>query len=187
MIYPITVYGEPLLRKVAEPIAKNMDGLQQLIDDMFETMYHSDGVGLAAPQIGKSLRIFVIDASSAADDDEPELEGFKKAFINPEILERRGDEWVMNEGCLSLPEIREDVSRPEFVKIRYVDENFVEHVEEYGGFAARVIQHEYDHLEGILFIDYLSPLRKRMLKGKLTAISKGKVHPAYRIVIPGKK
>ncbi|MGD9929027.1 MAG: peptide deformylase, partial [Mangrovibacterium sp.] len=160
---------------------------QQLIDDMFETMYHSDGVGLAAPQIGKSLRIFVIDASSAADDDEPELEGFKKAFINPEILERRGDEWVMNEGCLSLPEIREDVSRPEFVKIRYVDENFVEHVEEYGGFAARVIQHEYDHLEGILFIDYLSPLRKRMLKGKLTAISKGKVHPAYRIVIPGKK
>ncbi|MGD9930985.1 MAG: peptide deformylase, partial [Mangrovibacterium sp.] len=137
MIYPITVYGEPLLRKVAEPIAKNMDGLQQLIDDMFETMYHSDGVGLAAPQIGKSLRIFVIDASSAADD-EPELEGFKKAFINPEILERRGDEWVMNEGCLSLPEIREDVSRPEFVKIRYMDENFVEHVEEYGGFAARV-------------------------------------------------
>ncbi|MCW0481935.1 peptide deformylase [Gaoshiqia sediminis] len=186
MIYPITVYGEPLLRKVAEPIAKNMDGLQQLIDDMFETMYHSDGVGLAAPQIGKSLRIFVIDASSAADD-EPELEGFKKAFINPEILERRGDEWVMNEGCLSLPEIREDVSRPEFVKIKYMDENFVEHVEEYGGFAARVIQHEYDHLEGVLFIDYLSPLRKRMLKGKLTAISKGKVHPAYRIVIPGKK
>ena len=186
MIYPITVYGEPLLRKIAKPIENDFEGLDKLVDDMFETMYFSDGVGLAAPQVGKSLRIFVIDASSAAED-EPELEGFKKAFINPEILELRGDEWAMNEGCLSLPEIREDVSRPEFVKIKYFDENLIEHTEEYGGFAARVIQHEYDHLEGKLLVDYLTPLRKRILKSKLTAISKGKVKTAYRIVIPGKK
>ncbi len=186
MIYPITVYGEPLLRKVAEPVSKDFEGLKGLVADMFETMYHSDGVGLAAPQIGKSIRIFVVDASTAADE-EPELEGFKKAFINPEILERRGDEWVMNEGCLSLPEIREDISRPEFVKIKYYDENFVEHIEEYGGFAARVIQHEYDHLDGVLLIDYLNPLKKRMLKSKLTSITKGKVKTSYRIVLPGKK
>lgn len=186
MIYPITVYGEPVLRKVAEPITPDFEDFQQLLADMYETMYVSDGVGLAAPQIGKSLRLFVVDASPAADD-EPELEGFKKAFINPQILERYGEEWSMNEGCLSLPEIREDVSRPEKIKIKYLDENFVEHIEEYGGFAARVIQHEYDHLEGILFIDHLSMLRKRMLKGKLTAITKGKVKTSYRIVIPGKK
>lgn len=163
MIYPITVYGDPLLRKVAQPIDKDFEGLNEFIENMFETMYHSDGVGLAAPQIGKSLRVFVIDASSAADE-EPELEGFKKAFINPEILERTGDEWVMNEGCLSLPEIREDVSRPEHVKIKYLDENLEEHIEDYGGFAARVIQHEYDHLDGKLLIDHLNPLRKGSLK-----------------------
>ena len=186
MIYPITVYGDPLLRKVAQPIDKEFKNLNELIDNMFETMYHSDGVGLAAPQVGKSLRLFVVDASSAAEE-EPELTGFKKAFINPEILERTGDEWIMNEGCLSLPEIREDVSRPAHVKIKYQDENLEEHLEEYDGFAARVIQHEYDHLDGILLIDYLNPLKKRLLKGKLTAISKGKVRPAYRIVVPGKK
>lgn len=186
MIYPITVYGDPLLRKVAQPIDKDFEGLNEFIENMFETMYHSDGVGLAAPQIGKSLRVFVIDASSAADE-EPELEGFKKAFINPEILERTGDEWVMNEGCLSLPEIREDVSRPEHVKIKYLDENLEEHIEDYGGFAARVIQHEYDHLDGKLLIDHLNPLRRRLLKGKLTAITKGKVRTSYRIVLPGKK
>lgn len=186
MIYPVTVYGDPLLRKVAKPIEKDFKGLPELVENMFETMYHSDGVGLAAPQVGKSIRIFVVDASPAADE-EPELEGFKKAFINPEILERYGDELVMNEGCLSLPEIREDITRTERVKIKYVDENFEEHVEEYGGFAARVIQHEYDHLDGVLLIDHLSPLRKRLLKGKLTAISKGKVKTSYRIVLPGKK
>ncbi len=187
MIYPITVYGDPLLRKVAQPVENNFEGLKELIDNMFETMYHSEGVGLAAPQVGKSMRIFVVDASSAADEDEPELEGFKKAFINPEILERTGDNWVMNEGCLSLPEIREDISRPEHVKIKYLDENLNEHIEKYSGFAARVIQHEYDHLDGVLLIDYLSPLRRRILKSKLTAISKGKVETAYRIVLPGKK
>lgn len=186
MIYPVTVYGDPLLRRVAKPIDKDFKGLPELVENMFETMYHSDGVGLAAPQVGKSLRIFVVDASPAAED-EPELEGFKKAFINPEILERYGDDRVMNEGCLSLPEIREDITRTERVKIKYVDENLEEHVEEYGGFAARVIQHEYDHLDGVLLIDHLSPLRKRLLKGKLTAISKGKVKTSYRIVLPGKK
>ncbi|WP_372775216.1 peptide deformylase [Mangrovibacterium sp.] len=184
MIYPITVYGEPLLRKIAQPIEKDYPNFDQLVKDMFDTMYFSDGVGLAAPQIGLSIRMFVIDASTAAEE-EPELEGFKKAFINPEILELKGDEWVMNEGCLSLPEIREDVSRPEFIKIKYLDENFVEHIEEYGGFAARVIQHEYDHLEGKLLIDYLTPLKKRMLKSRLTNITKGKVKTSYRIVIPG--
>ena len=186
MIYPVTVYGDPLLRKVTQPVENDFEGLKELVENMFETMYHSDGVGLAAPQIGKSLRIFVVDASTAAEE-EPELEGFTKAFINPEILERTGDEWIMNEGCLSLPEIREDISRPEHVKIKYLDENRVEHIEDYGGFAARVIQHEYDHLDGVLLIDYLTPLKKRILKSKLTAISKGKVKTSYRIVIPGKK
>ena len=186
MIYPVTVYGDPILRKVAQPIDKDFEGLDELIENMFETMYNSDGVGLAAPQVGKSIRIFVVDASTAADE-EPELEGFKKAFINPEIIERTGDEWAMNEGCLSLPEIREDVVRPEHVKIKYLDENLEEKIEEYGGFAARVIQHEYDHLDGVLLIDHLNPLKKRLLKSKLVAISKGKVRPAYRIVLPGKK
>ncbi len=186
MIYPVTVFGDPVLRKVAEPIEKDFDNLDEFLENMWETMYHSDGVGLAAPQIGKSIRVFVIDASSGADE-EPELADFKKAFINPEILELNGDEWTMNEGCLSLPEIREDVSRPEMVKIKYLDENLEEHVEEFGGFAARVIQHEYDHLEGKLFVDYLNPLKKRLLKSKLTAISKGKVHTSYKIRIPGKK
>lgn len=184
MIYPITVYGDPVLRKLAEPISKDYPNLDKLVQDMFETMYHSDGVGLAAPQIGLSIRMFVVDASTAADE-EPELEGFKKAFINPEILETKGDEWSMNEGCLSLPDIREEVFRPEFVKIKYYDENFVEHIEEYGGFAARVIQHEYDHLDGKMLVDYLTPLKKRMLKSRLTNITKGKIRTSYRIIIPG--
>ena len=183
MKYPVTVYGDPLLRKKAEAIEKDHPKLDEIIENMWETMYYSDGVGLAAPQVGLSIRLFVIDASSGADE-EPELEGFKKVFINPEIIETKGDEWTMNEGCLSLPEIREDVSRHDEVTIKYFDENFVEHTETYKGFAGRVIQHEYDHLEGILFVDYLSPLRKRLLKGKLIAISKGKVRPHYRIKVP---
>lgn len=186
MIYPIVVYGDPVLRKTAEPVGKDVEGLKELIDDLFETMYHSDGVGLAAPQIGKSLRIFVIDASVNADE-EPELKDFKKAFINPEILERYGDHCMVNEGCISLPDIHEDVSRPSSLKIKYLDENLEEHLDEYGGFAARVIQHEYDHLEGVLLIDHLSPLKRRLLKSKLTAISKGKVKTSYKIVLPGKK
>ncbi|HBL74510.1 MAG: peptide deformylase [Bacteroidetes bacterium GWF2_42_66] len=186
MIYPITVYGDPLLRQTAKPINKDYPELAKLIEDMFETMYFSDGVGLAAPQIGLSIRIFVIDATTYADE-EPELANFKKAFINPEIIERTGDEWALNEGCLSLPEIREDIPRPEMVRIKYLDENFTEHDETYSGFAARVIQHEYDHLDGILFIDLLNPLKRRLLKSKLTAISKGKISTKYRQKLPGKK
>jgi len=185
MKYPITVYGDPLLRKKAKEVAKNFEGLDEVIENMWETMYYSDGVGLAAPQVGKSIRVFLIDASSGADE-EPELEGFKKVFINPEIIELGGDEWVMNEGCLSLPEIREDVKRPDYVRIKYYDENFELHEEEFSGFAGRVIQHEYDHLDGILFIDYLSPLRKRLLKSKLRGIATGKVTPHYRIKVPAR-
>ncbi len=185
MKYPVTVYGDPLLRRIAKDIDKNNPKLKEIIENMWETMYYSDGVGLAAPQVGMSIRLFVIDASSGADE-EPELKDFKKVFINPEIIETAGEEWVMNEGCLSLPEIREDVSRPDEVTIRYFDEDFVEHKETYRGFAGRVIQHEYDHLEGKLFVDYLSPLRKRLLKGKLQNIAKGKVRPHYRIKVPVK-
>ncbi len=183
MIFPVTVFGDPVLRKKAEPISKDFPDLPGFIQNMFETMYNSDGVGLAAPQVGQPIRIFVLD-STHEDEDEPA--GIKKAFINPVILEKSGDEWVMNEGCLSLPEIREDVVRPETVKIKYFDENFNEFTEEYSGFTSRVIQHEYDHLEGVMFVDYLNPLKKRILKSKLTAISKGKVQPKYKIKIPGK-
>ncbi|WP_321348932.1 peptide deformylase [uncultured Draconibacterium sp.] len=183
MKYPVTVYGDPVLRKKAKKIEKDHPQLDEIIENMWETMYYSDGVGLAAPQVGMPIRMFVIDASSGADE-EPELEGFKKVFINPEIIETNGEEWTMNEGCLSLPEIREDVDRPDEVTIKYQDENFEEHIETYKGFAGRVIQHEYDHLEGVLFVDHLSPLRKRLLKSKLVAISKGKVRPHYRIKVP---
>ena len=185
MKYPITVYGDPLLRKIAKDIDKDNSELKEIIENMWETMYYSDGVGLAAPQVGKSIRLFIIDATSAADE-EPELKDFKKVFINAEIIETAGEEWVMNEGCLSLPEIREDVTRKDEVRINYFDENFIEHEEIFKGFAGRVIQHEYDHLEGILFVDHLSPLRKRLLKSKLNAIASGKVRPHYRIKIPSK-
>jgi peptide deformylase len=183
MIYPVTVYGDPSLRKKAIPIEKDMEGLNEIISNMWETMYHSDGVGLAAPQVGMSIRLFVVDASSGADD-EPSLKDFKKVFINPEIASLAGEEWIMNEGCLSLPEIREDVKRPDVVRLKYQDENFEQHDEVFYGYAGRIIQHEYDHLEGKLFIDYLSPLRKRLLRAKLLNIASGKVQPHYRIKIP---
>lgn len=183
MIYPVNVYGDPILRKKAQPVERDYEGLEEFLKNLWETMYFADGVGLAAPQVGRSIRIFVVDASSGAEE-EPELKDFRKVFINPEIIEKNGEEWVLNEGCLSLPEIREDISRPGLVTLRYLDENFVEHVETFKGYAARVIQHEYDHLEGKMFIDYLSPLKKRLLKSKLTNISKGKVETRYRIVAP---
>jgi peptide deformylase len=186
MKYPITVYGDTILRKRAEKIEKNTQGLNEIIDNMWETMYYADGVGLAAPQAGLPIRLFVIDGTAGADE-EPELKDFKKVFINPEIMELTGENWVMNEGCLSLPEIREDVTRPDTVHIKYFDENFEEHDEVYSGFMGRVIQHEYDHLEGKLFIDYLSPLRKRLLKSKLKDIALGNVQPHYRIKIPVKQ
>ncbi len=185
MILPVVVYGDPMLRKAAQPITNEYPGLSALLENMWDTMYRSDGVGLAAPQIGKSIRIFVIDGTLLGEE-EPQLANFKKVFINAEIIERFGDEELMNEGCLSVPGIREDIKRPTQIRIKYLDENFQEHEEEYDGFAARVIQHEYDHLDGILFIDLLPPLKKRLLKRKLTDISKGKAKVAYKIRIPGK-
>ncbi len=182
MIYPVTVYGDPLLRKISKPIEKGTEELEEIIENMWETMYQSDGVGLAAPQVGLSIRLFLVDASSGADE-EPELKDFKKVFINPEIVERSGEEWIMNEGCLSLPEIREDIKRPDSVRIKYLDENFEPHDEVFTGFAGRIIQHEFDHLVGVLFIDYLTPLKKRLLKSRLRDIATGKVKPHYRIKV----
>jgi peptide deformylase len=181
MILPVTAYGDPLLRKVAKPINKNYKGLSEVIANMFETMHQADGVGLAAPQIGLSIRIFVVDASPAASDEEPELADFKKVFINPTIISTSGEPWTFEEGCLSLPNIREDVLRPEEVVIHYFDADWVERTEKYNSYPARIIQHEYDHLDGKLFIDYISPLRRRLLKSKLIAISKGKSNAAYKI------
>jgi peptide deformylase len=191
MIYPIVVYGDPVLRQRAKEIEKGTD-LTALIQDMYETMYSAQGIGLAAPQIGKAIRLFVVDGTALKDDDDDEtggenMEGFKKAFINPVILEEVGEPWEFEEGCLSIPNIREKVSRKESLKIRYYNEqwNLVE--EEYDGIKARIIQHEYDHIEGKLFIDYLTPLKKRMLKGKLNDISRGDVDTEYRILAPLRK
>jgi len=183
MIIPITVYGDPLLRKITQPIDKDYEGLNELIGNMFETMYNADGVGLAAPQVGLNIRLFIVDATPMAEE-EPELKNFKKVFINPKVLSTNGEPWEMEEGCLSLPNIRENVTRNAEVTLQYFDENWEEKTETYQGYAARVILHEYDHLIGKLFIDYISPLRKRLLKGKLTAISKGKATASYRIRVP---
>lgn len=175
MIYPIVVYGSPVLRQIAKEIrAEDFPNLKNLISDMFDTMYKSDGMGLAAPQIGKSIRIFVVDATSLADED-PSLADFKKAFINPQLQLLGEEDLVMNEGCLSIPKIREDVYRSNKVKITYYDENWNYFDEEYDGLKARVIQHEYDHLDGVLFVDKINPLRKKLIRGKLNDISKGKV------------
>lgn len=190
MILPVVAYGDPVLKKVAKDISKDYEGLSQLIDDMFETMYEANGVGLAAPQIGKSIRLFIIDASPFAEDEEEDeaevLKDFKKIFINAEIIDEDGEEWGFNEGCLSIPGIREEVFRPETLTIKYVDENFKAHKESYSGLAARIIQHEYDHIEGILFTELISPLRKRLIKRKLDEISKGEVDVAYKMKFPKK-
>jgi peptide deformylase len=186
MIFPIVAYGHPVLRKVAQDIGPDYPGLKEFIDDMFETMYKSDGVGLAAPQVNRSIRLFVIDASHFAEQ-QPELNGFKKAFINAHITEESGEEWIFNEGCLSVPEIREDVSRKPRIRIEYDDENFVHHDEFYEGIAARIIQHEYDHLDGIMLVDRISPLRKMLLKRKLNDISTGNIDVSYKMIFPGKK
>lgn len=184
MIYPIVVYGDPVLKKEAEELNPEEVDVKKLAEDMFETMYQASGVGLAAPQIGKSIRMFVVDAEPM---DEENLKGFKKVFVNPEILEEWGNDWPFEEGCLSIPGIRGEVFRPERIRIRYFDENLKEYEEEYDGMAARVIQHEYDHIEGILFTDHLSPLKKRLLKSKLTNISKGQLKADYRVAIPKKR
>ena len=186
MVYPIVVYGHPVLRKVAEDIDENYAGLDQVIADLFETLNKAEGLGLAAPQIGKSIRIFVIDGSPLADD-EPELTDFRKVFINARITEKSGDFQPMNEGCLSIPNLREEVNRESHIRITYYDENWKFHDEKYDGFKARIIQHEYDHLDGILFTDRVSQLRKRLLKGKLTAISKGKFEADYKTLLPERK
>ncbi len=182
----IVAYGDPVLKKVAQEIEEDYPDLQILIDNMFETMYAANGVGLAAPQIGLSKRIFVMDASPFADD-EPELKNFKKAFINPQIEEETGEKWSFNEGCLSIPDVREDVSRRKSLKISYFDEEWNYHEKSFTGMAARVIQHEYDHIEGKLFTDRINPLRKAMLRGKLDGISKGMVKVDYRMKFPAIK
>ncbi len=183
MIYPIVVFGDPVLKKPAEDIVEGSIDIKTLAADMFETMYEANGIGLAAPQIGKSIRMFVVDGSPL---EEEGMEDFKKVFINPEILWEEGKEWAFEEGCLSIPGIREDVMRPPKLRVNYLDENFEEHEEEFDGMQARIIQHEYDHIEGILFTDHLTPLKRRLLKGKLSNISKGKCDADYKIRIPKK-
>ena len=183
MIYPIVIYGSPVLRRVAKEIESDYPLLDKFIDDMWETMYYSDGLGLAAPQVGKSVRLFVIDGAPLKED-EPKLGEFKKVFINAKIIDKEGDELPVNEGCLSIPLLREDVIRPSKIRMEYYDENFNFHDEWFDGMAARVIQHEYDHTEGILFTDKVAPIKKRLIKGKLQAISKGKFKVDYKVKLP---
>jgi peptide deformylase len=181
MIYPIVMYGDPVLRQRAKELEPGTD-LTQLIEDMYETLEAANGIGLAAPQIGKSIRLFIVDGTGL--EDEPGMESFRKVFINAEMLEEAGSPWDFEEGCLSIPNIREKISRKEQLRIRYFDENWNPVEETYDGMKARIIQHEYDHIEGKMFVDYLTPLKKRLLKGKLSDISKGKVDTEYRITAP---
>lgn len=185
MILPITAYGTPVLRQMAENITADYPQLSTIIANMWDTMYHAKGVGLAAPQVGLSIRLFVVDTEQIKpddDDDEPIDEaGIKKVFINAQLLDKTGKKYAYNEGCLSIPFVREDVTRPETITLQYLDENFNEHTETYSGFAARVIQHEYDHIDGILFTDHLSALKKQLVKRKLDKIAKGEVRTDYRM------
>jgi peptide deformylase len=193
MILPILAYGDPVLRKVGKDITKDYPKLDELILNMKETMKNAQGVGLAAPQIGRDIRLFLIDASPFAESDELEedeklfLQGFNRIFINAQIIDEEGDEWVFNEGCLSIPNINEDVFRNETINIEYLNENFEKKTDTLSGLAARIFQHEYDHIEGILFTDKLSSLKKRLLKKKLENISKGKVDVSYRMKFPNLK
>jgi len=190
MILPIRAYGDPVLKKMAQDIEPGHPGLKQLIADMFETMYAASGVGLAAPQIGQSIRLFIVDASPFAEDEDGQptedahLKDFKKVFINPYIVEEEGEEWPFEEGCLSIPNIREAVMRQPKIVLQYQDEKFKEHEETFEGFAARVIQHEHDHLDGILFTDHLTPLRRRLLQGKLRDITAGRTEAKYKMRFP---
>lgn len=188
MILPVRAYGDSVLRAKCDPITKDYPKLEELIENMFETMYASSGVGIAAPQIGLPIRIFIVDATPFAEDEEGEeaeiLKDFKKVFINAEKIEETGEEWKFNEGCLSIPGVREDVSRKEHITLKYLDENFVEKTETFTGTAARVVQHEYDHIEGILFTDYLSAFKKRLIKKKLNNIKSGKVNVDYKMRFP---
>ncbi len=191
MILPIVAYGSPILRKVCDDITPEYPELEKLIADMWETMYNSNGVGLAAPQINKDIRLFVMDSIQIIEgleedekNDYPDDKGYKGVFINAHVKELDGDDWSYNEGCLSIPKIREDVYRPEEVTIEFMDENFNTHTKTFNGITARVILHEYDHIEGKLFIDYIKPLKRKLLQGKLTDISKGKIKVDYRMVFP---
>jgi len=191
MILPIVAYGSPVLRKVAADIDKDYPQLDKLLEDMWETLYNSNGVGLAAPQINKDIRIFLVDTLQIFEDDEdgeykhyPDKPGFKGVFINAHIKELGGEDWSYNEGCLSIPKIREDVMRKETVTLEYVDENFEPQTKTFNGVTARVILHEYDHLEGKLFIDYMKPLKKTLIRRKLDDISKGKIKVDYRMIFP---
>ncbi|HQV53790.1 MAG: peptide deformylase [Flavobacteriales bacterium] len=190
MILPIRAYGDPVLKKMTQDIEPDHPGLKQLIADMFETMYAANGVGLAAPQVGLGIRMFIVDASPFAEDedgnptDEAKLKDFKKVFINPYIVEEEGEEWPFEEGCLSIPNIREEVFREPRIVLQYQDENFKEYEVEFDGMAARVIQHEHDHLDGILFTDRLKPLRRRLLNGKLRDISRGDTEVKYKMRFP---
>ncbi len=194
MILPIVAYGDPVLKMEAEEIDESYPALKELIANMFETMYQAKGVGLAAPQIGKSIRLFIVDGAPFADEEgeEPDpkaagIESFKKVFINPIIEEESGPKWSFQEGCLSIPKIRENVSRHEKLSISYYDENWNFHEENYEGYAARIIQHEYDHIEGILFTDHLNPLKKKLLQKRLLNISSGQITIDYRMKFPNKK
>ena len=183
MILPIFAYGSPVLKQKAAEIKPEHQNLNELIQNMFETMYQAHGVGLAAPQVGESLRLFVVDASPFADE-EPELDGYKNVFINAQVLDEQGEKWKFNEGCLSIPTIREDVERKPNIRIRYFDQEFNQREEEFSGLLARIIQHEYDHIEGILFTDRISQLRKTLIRSKLQHISRGNVKVDYRMKYP---
>jgi peptide deformylase len=191
MIFPIVAYGSPVLRKLAHDIDEDYPDLQKLIADMWETMYASNGVGLAAPQVNKDIRLFVMDSEQIfanqdedEKDDYPDAPGYKGVFINAHIVALDGKDWSYNEGCLSIPKIREDIIRKETVTLEYLDENFVSHTQTFNGITARVILHEYDHTEGKLFIDYIKPLKRTLLKRKLDDISKGKIKVDYRMSFP---
>ncbi len=190
MILPIVAYGHPVLRKIGKDLDKDYPKLKELLANMWETMYKANGVGLAAPQVGLPIRLFLVDTTPFSEDEDlsPEeqkaLAGFKKVFINAKIEKEEGEEWPFNEGCLSIPDVREDVKRKDTIHISYLDENFVPRTETYDGLLARVIQHEYDHIEGVLFTDKLSPLKKRLLKSRLKNISQGKVTVDYRMRFP---
>jgi peptide deformylase len=179
MILPIEIYGSPILRKMSENISSDYPNLNKIIEDMFETMYKADGIGLAAPQVGLNIRLIVIDADCMSDDD-PSVAEFKVVLINPVIKKREGDIYAYQEGCLSLPGIREEVKRPSVITMEYLDENFNLHTEVFDGLKARIIQHEYDHIEATLFIDHLSPLKRKLLRSKLNTITKGEHEAAYK-------
>jgi len=190
MILPIVAYGDSVLKKKAEPITQSYPDLGVLIANMFDTMYGAYGVGLAAPQVGLSIRLFVIDTEPFADDEDlskeeqEAMKNFKQVFINPQILDENGDEWAFNEGCLSIPDVREDVFRKPTITIKFQDEKFETHTKTFTGLIARVIQHEYDHIEGVLFTDRLSAFKKRIIKGRLNNISKGSIKVDYRMKFP---